>query len=58
MHRVWCVFLLSSGFLHAAQRPSILQLTVDQQTLFDAAKEDFSEHHPELALEKMRQLHV
>ncbi|MFT4112792.1 tetratricopeptide repeat protein [Silvibacterium sp.] len=33
-------------------------MTSEQQSLFDAAKKDFGEHHPELALEKMKQLHA
>ena len=58
MHRSWLAFLLSGSFLAAAQQPEPPSLTAEQQTLFDAAKKDFSEHHPELALGKMKQLHA
>jgi len=58
MCRVWLAFLLGGSILCSAQQTSPSPLTVEQQTLFDAAKKDFSEHHPELALEKMKQLHV
>jgi len=58
MRRVWLAFLLGGSFLCAAQQPAPPSLTAEQQTLFDAAKKDFSEHHPELALEKMKQLHA
>jgi len=58
MRRAWLAFLLCSFILCSAQQPAPLPLTVEQQTLFDAAKKDFSEHHPELALEKMKQLHI
>lgn len=58
MRRIWLAFLLSGSFLATAQQPESSSLTVEQQTLFDAAKKDFSEHHPDLALEKMKQLHA
>lgn len=58
MRRVWLAFLLGGSFLWAAQQPAPPSLTAEQQTLFDAAKKDFGEHHPELALEKMKQLHA
>ncbi|NYF79735.1 tetratricopeptide repeat protein [Granulicella arctica] len=58
MRRVWLSFVLGGSFLCAAQQPAAPSLTAEQQTLFDAAKKDFSEHHPELALEKMKQLHA
>jgi hypothetical protein len=58
MRRVWLAFLLGGSFLCAAQQPAPPSLTAEQQTLFDGAKKDFSEHHPELALEKMKQLHA
>lgn len=58
MRRVWLVFLLSGPLLCVAQQPATPPLTADQQTLFDAARKDFNEHHPELALEKMKQLHA
>ncbi len=58
MYRVCLAFLLGGSFLCAAQQPAPPALTAEQQTLFDTAKKDFSEHHPELALEKMKQLHA
>jgi hypothetical protein len=58
MRRVWLAFLLGGSILCAAQQPATPSLTAEQQTLFDAAKKDFSEHHPELALGKMKQLHA
>ena len=58
MRRVWLAFLLGGSIFCAAQQPAPPSLTAEQQTLFDAAKKDFSEHHPELALEKMKQLHA
>jgi hypothetical protein len=58
MLRVWLVLLLGAFTLCEAQQAPPSTLTAEQQTLFDAAKKDFSEHHPELALEKMRQLHA
>lgn len=58
MRGVWLAFLLSGSFLCAAQQSATPSLTAEQQTLFDAAKKDFNEHHPELALEKMKQLHA
>ena len=57
MRRVWLSFVLGGSLICAAQPPSS-SLTPQQQTLFDAAKRDFSEHHPDLALEKMKQLHA
>lgn len=57
MRRVWFAFLFGGSLLLAAQQPAPISLTANQQALFDAAKKDFSEHHPELALEKMKQLH-
>ena len=41
-----------------AQQPVSPALTAEQQALFEAAKKDFGEHHPDLALEKMKQLHA
>lgn len=58
MPRAWLAFLLGGSILCAAQQPAPPSLTAEQQTLFDAAKKDFSEHHLELALEKMKQLHA
>ena len=58
MHKLWLTLLLSSLALYAAQQPGPPSLTPEQQTLFDAAKKDFGEHHPDLALEKMKQLHA
>ncbi len=58
MHRLWLALLLGGSFLCAAQQPAAPSLTTEQQTLFNAAKKDFNEHHPELALEKMKQLHA
>ncbi len=58
MHRIWLAIMLGGSLLCAAQQPAAPPLTVEQQTLFDAAKKDFSEHHPELALQKMKQLHT
>jgi hypothetical protein len=58
MRRVWFAFLLSGAFLCAAQQSATPSLTVEQQRLFDAARRDFTEHHPQLALEKMKQLHA
>jgi hypothetical protein len=58
MRLVWLAFLLGGSFLYAAQQPAPPPLTTEQQTLFDAAKRDFREHYPELALEKMKQLHA
>jgi hypothetical protein len=58
MRLVWLAFLLGGSFLYAAQQPAPPPLTTEQQTLFDAAKKDFREHYPELALEKMKQLHA
>ena len=58
MRPAWLIFLLSGPFLCVAQQPAAPSLTADQQALFDAAKKDFGEHHPELALEKMKQLHA
>lgn len=57
MRRVWLVFLLV-GPLCIAQQTAAPPLTADQQVLFDAAKKDFSEHHLDLALEKMKRLHA
>ena len=57
MRRIWLAFLMSGSFLAVAQQPESPSLTAEQQTLFDAAKKEFSEHHPDLALEKMKQLH-
>ena len=57
MRRVWLAFLLG-GYFSAAQQPAVPPLTAEQQTLFNAAKKDFGERHPELALEKMKQLHA
>ena len=58
MRRVWLVFLLSGPLLCVAQQTAPPPLTAGQQALFDAARKDFNEHHPELALEKMKQLHA
>jgi len=58
MLQVGLALLLSGASLSAAQQPATPSLTVEQQVIFDAAKKDFSEHHPELALEKMKQLHA
>lgn len=58
MRRVWWTFLLGGSISCAAQQPAPSPLTAEQQTLFNAAKKDFSEHHPELALEKMKRLHA
>ncbi len=58
MRRIWLALLLNGCFLAIAQQPESPSLTVEQQTLFDAAKKDFSEHHPDLALEKMKRLHA
>ena len=53
MHKVLLAVLFGASVC-AAQQPA---LTADQQTLFDAARKDFGEHHPDLALVKMKQLH-
>lgn len=58
MRRFWLAFLLGSSFLCAAQQPAPPPLTPEQQTLFDAARKNFSEHRPELAFQKMKQLHT
>lgn len=58
MRLLWLSFLLSGSILCAAQQPAASPLTIEQQTLFAAAKKDFNEHHSELALEKMKQLHA
>ena len=58
MHLTRLICLLSGSFLAVAQQPAAPTLTVEQQTLFTAAKKDFSEQHPELALAKMKQLHA
>lgn len=58
MRLVWLAFLFGSSFLCAAQQPAPPSLTTEQQTLFDSAKKDFNKHHPELALDKMKQLHA
>jgi len=55
MRSVCLAFFLGASLLCAAQQPPS-PLTAEQQTLFDAAKKDFGEHHPELALQKMKQL--
>ena len=58
MRRIWLAFLLSGSVVGIAQQSEVPAFTAEQQTIFDAAKKDFSEHHPELALEKMKQLHA
>lgn len=58
MHRLWFALVLCGSVLCAGQQPAPPPLTAEQQALFDAAKKDFSEHHPELALEAMKQLHT
>lgn len=58
MRRVWLALLLCGSVLGAAQQHASPVLTAEQQALFDAARKDFNEHHPELALEKMKQLHA
>jgi hypothetical protein len=58
MRPVWLAFLLGGSLVCAAQQPAPPSLTAEQHTLFDAAKKDFGEHHPELALQKMKQLHA
>ena len=58
MRQVCLALLLSSSVLVAAQQPATAPLTPEQQALFAAARKDFGEHHPELALEKMKQLHA
>ena len=50
--------LFGISFFCAAQQPLPQPLTTEQQALFNAAKRDFGEHHPELALEKLKQLHA
>jgi hypothetical protein len=50
--------LLSVAVTCVAQQPASPPLTPEQQALFAAARKDFSEHHPEFALEKMKQLHT
>ena len=58
MRGVWLVVVWGGCFLCGAQQPAAPSLTSEQQALFDAARKDFGEHHPELALEKMKQLHA
>ncbi|WP_446744331.1 tetratricopeptide repeat protein [Silvibacterium acidisoli] len=58
MRRLGFVLLLIGSSLGVAQQPAASTLTAEQQALFDAARNDFSEHHPELALEKMKRLHA
>ena len=58
MRQAWLAFLLCGSLSYAAQQPVPPTLTAEQQTLFDAAKKDFGERHPELALQKMKQLHA
>lgn len=55
MRRVCLAFLLAGSLLCAAQQPA---LTAEQQALFDAAKQAFSENNPALAFEKLKQLHA
>lgn len=57
--RLACLLiLLSASVACVAQQTAPPPLTAEQQALFEAAKKDFSEHHPELALDKMKQLHT
>ncbi len=57
--RLACLLiLLSASATCVAQQTAPPPLTTEQQALFEAAKKDFSEHHPEPALEKMKQLHT
>ncbi len=58
MSKAWLAVLLGGSLTCAAQQPLPPSLTADQQALFDAAKKDFGEHHPEAALQKMKQLHA
>ena len=58
MRLIWSALLFGSSSLCALQQPAPSPLTSEQQSLFEAAKRDFSEHRPELALEKMKQLHA
>lgn len=57
--RLACLLLLlSASATCVAQQSAPPPLTVKQQTLFEAAKKDFTEHHPKLAMDKMKQLHT
>jgi hypothetical protein len=58
MRQAWLALLLGGSLTCAAQQPVPPTLTAEQQTLFDTAKKDFGEHHPEIALQKMKQLHA
>ena len=58
MSRLATTLLLLYSVLCAAQEATPAPLTPEQQTLFDAARKDFGEHHPDLALEKMMRLHT
>ncbi|MFC6644111.1 tetratricopeptide repeat protein [Granulicella cerasi] len=55
MRNLCLALLLSGSLLSPAQQPTT-PLTSEQQALFDAAKKDFGEHHPDAALVKMKQL--
>lgn len=56
--RLAYLILLGGSLVCVAQQSTTTPLTTEQQALFDAAKQDFREQHPDLALEKMKQLHT
>lgn len=58
MRRLWLISLLAGAIACVAQQPVQQALTAEQQALFNAARKDFGEHHPELALQKMKRLHA
>ena len=58
VRRLSLALVLGGALVCAAQVPAAPPLTAEQQALFNAARKDFNEHHPELALEKMKQLHA
>ncbi|MEG9431540.1 tetratricopeptide repeat protein [Terriglobus sp. ADX1] len=58
MRLAYLLIVLHCSVLCIAQQPATTSLTPEQQELFNAARKNFSEHHPELALGKMKQLHA